>query len=64
MQETTSMKQELSNLSSKLDRLEGHSRRNNLRFLGLEGRVSESCEETEQKVQHFISSTLGRKDMH
>ncbi len=58
------MKQELSNVSSKLDRLEGHSRRNNLRFLGVEGRVSESWEETEQKVRHFISNTLGLTDMH
>ncbi|KAH3801919.1 hypothetical protein DPMN_155581 [Dreissena polymorpha] len=46
-QENISMNQKLSNLSSKLDRLEGHSRRNNLRLLAVEGRVSESWEETE-----------------
>jgi len=45
-QENVSLKQELSSMSVKLDTLEGYSRRNNLQFLGIEGRISESWEET------------------
>ena len=62
-QENISIKQELSSMSVKLDKLEGHSRRNNLRFLGIKGRISESWEESEQKVREFISDTLGLTDL-
>jgi len=50
-QENVSIKQKLSNMSIKLDKLEGHSRRNNLLFLGIDGRISESWEKSEQKVR-------------
>jgi len=50
-------------MSVKLDKLEGHSRRNNLRFLGIEGRIFESWEESVQKVRAFISDTLGLTDL-
>ena len=50
-QENVSIKQELSSMSVKFDKLEGHSQINNLRFLGIESRISESCEESEQKVR-------------
>lgn len=62
-QENVCLKQELSNLSIKLDRLEGHSRRNNLRFLGIKGRISESWEESERKIRDFISNTLSLTEL-
>jgi len=62
-QENTSIKQELSNMSVKLDSLEGLPRRNNLRFLGIEGRNSESWDDSERKVRDFISNTLGLTDL-
>jgi len=46
-------------MSVKLDKLEGHSRRNKLRFVGIEGRISESWYEREQRVQDFIFNSLG-----
>jgi hypothetical protein len=52
------LNQILSNLSVKLDRLEGYSCRYNVRFLGIEGRISESWEESERKIREFISYTL------
>lgn len=56
--ENTEMRQELEMLGSKLDKIEGHSRRNNLRFLGIAGRVQESWDESEKVVRRFISEHL------
>ncbi|WAR29874.1 hypothetical protein MAR_003442, partial [Mya arenaria] len=54
-QENLEIKQEFGKLVSKVDSLEGHSRRNNLRFYGIQGRLGEKWEETELKVRQFIS---------
>ena len=62
-QENDYIKNELSSLSIKLDRIEGHSRRNNLRFNGIEGHVHERWDVCEQKVRNFISDTLGLTDL-
>ena len=60
--ENQEMKKQMHSLCSKIDSLEGHSRRNNLRFLGISGTSGEKWEDTEQKVRHFIKDTLGLPD--
>ena len=50
---------QLNSVSSKLDYMEGQSRRNNLRFNGLQGRFDEDWEVTEEKVQSFIKDEMG-----
>jgi FtsZ-binding cell division protein ZapB len=62
-QENQEMKKQIHSLCSKIDSLEGHSRRNNLRFLGIPGTSGEKWEETELKVRHFINDTLGLPDL-
>ena len=52
-QENESIKSELANLNLKLDKLESHSRRNNLRFMGIKGSANESWDESERKVKHI-----------
>ena len=52
------MQTQLNLVSSKLDYLEGQSRRNNLRFNGLHGRFDEDWEVTEQKVRSFITNDM------
>ncbi|KAH3797531.1 hypothetical protein DPMN_151112 [Dreissena polymorpha] len=60
--ENQEMKKQIHSLCSKIDSLEGHSRRNNLRYLGISGTSGEKWEDTEQKVRHFIKDTLGLPD--
>jgi len=60
--ENQEMKKQMHSLCSKIDSLEGHSRRNNLRFLGISVTSGEKWEDTEQKVRHFIKDTLGLPD--
>ncbi|WAR21343.1 PTPRT-like protein, partial [Mya arenaria] len=62
-QENLEIKQELGKLVSKVDSLEGHSRRNNLRFYGIQGMLGEKWEETELKVRQFISDKLGLSEL-
>jgi len=48
----------LDELKGKIDRLKGHSRRNNLRFIGIEGSRGENWQESEKKVRLFIRDNL------
>lgn len=57
-EENNSMKQEMGKLSKKLDYMEGQSRRNNLRFYGIPGKMGENWDDTETKVRSFIKETL------
>jgi chromosome segregation ATPase len=49
---------EIDIIKKKTDKLEGHSRRNNIRIIGIEGSLNESWSETERKVRDFITSDL------
>lgn len=62
-QENKDIKYQLNKLVSKIDTLEGHSRRNNLRLYGIAGKLGEKWEETEVKVRTFITDTLGLSDI-
>ena len=52
------MRQEVSTLTTKIDNLEGHSRRNNLRIHGIEGTLNERWDVCEEKVRDFIKTDL------
>ena len=54
-----SLQTQLSSVVTKLDYLEGQSRRNNLHFNGLHGKFDEDWEVTEQKVRSFIKKRHG-----
>lgn len=53
-----SLKTQLSLVATKLDYLEGQSRRNNLRFNGLHGKSDENWDVTEEKVRSFIKNDM------
>ena len=57
-QETMYLKTEVEMLRGKIDVLESHSRRNNLRFHGIEGSFNESWDVTENKIRQFMKSKL------
>ena len=63
-QENSEMRQQISKLSVKIDNIEGQSRRNNLRFYGIQGHSSELWQETENKIRSFISDNLGLENLH
>ena len=48
---------------SKLDYIEGQSRRNNVRITGLNGRLDEEWDTTEEKVRDFIRNDLNMPEM-
>ena len=52
------LKSEILTLSTKIDNLEAHSRRNNLRFNGIEGDQNEDWNVSETKIRQFISTEL------
>ncbi|MEW8547768.1 MAG: hypothetical protein AB2693_30030 [Candidatus Thiodiazotropha sp.] len=52
------LKKKVDSLESRIDSIEGHSRRNNLIFHGIQGSLSEKWDETEQKVRSFMTDTL------
>ena len=54
---------EIGSIKTKVDRLEGHSRRNNLKFNGVEGAHDEKWSVTEQKVRSFIRDELNMPDL-
>lgn len=54
--------QEIKSLNGKMDKLEGQSRRNNLRFSGIKGSKNENWDETEQKLRTFIKHDLNMPD--
>ena len=57
-QSNADLQSQLSSVASKLDYLEGQSRRNNLRFNGIHGRVDEDWDVTEEKVRSFIKNEI------
>ena len=62
-QENQDMRRQIDKLSAKVDNIEGQSRRNNLKFYGIQGRIGEAWHDTESKVRHFISEKLGLTDL-
>ena len=52
------MRKQVSNLMDKIDNLEGHSRRNNLRIHGISGSLNEKWDVCEEKVRDFIKTDL------
>ena len=54
---------EMGSMKLKMDILEGHSRRNNLRILGIDGSLNVSWSETERKVRDFIKTDLNMPEM-
>ena len=57
-QENEKMRHQVSTLTTKIDNLEGHSRRNNLRIHGIEGTLNERWDVCEEKVRNFIKNDL------
>ncbi|XP_065675715.1 uncharacterized protein LOC136091922 [Hydra vulgaris] len=46
------------NIEKKIAELEDRSRRNNLRFVGIEDKANETWEESEQKIKEFLNTKL------
>ena len=61
--ENKTLRDEMASMKSQLDKLEGHSRRNNVRIHGIEGTINENWTECESKVRNFIKNDLGLPDM-
>ena len=62
-QENTQIKAKLYRLYSKVDSLEGHSRRNNLKFHGISGTANEPWVDTESKIREFMKSDLDQPNL-
>ena len=45
-------------MSERMDKLEGHSRRNNLRIVGVKGRYDENWDQTELRVREVLDEKL------
>ena len=60
--ENREIKDELSKLYTKMDTLESHSRRNNLRIYGIRSELNDTWEVTEQRVRNFIKDELDMQD--
>lgn len=54
---------EIDGMKKKTDRIEGHTRRNNLRINGIDGTLNESWSETERKVREFVTDDLNMPEM-
>jgi len=52
------LQDQVSMLESKLDQHENNSRRDNLRFHGICGKINEKWSETEQKLSDFLKTNL------
>ena len=52
------MRSQDSALTTKIDNLEGHSRRNNMRIHGIEGTLNEKWDVCEEKVRNYIKNDL------
>ena len=61
--ENANMQKQLNSVISKLDYIEGQSRRNNVRITGLHGRIDEDWAATEQKVRSFLINELEMQEM-
>ena len=62
-QENIKLNAEMSKLTSKIDNLEGHSRRNNVRITGIDGNSNENWSATEEKVRSFLSHELNLPEL-
>lgn len=63
LEKKSEMKSLLQAVNIKVDKLEGHSRRNNLRFRRIEGNIREDWHTTENKVREFIRDELSAPDL-
>ena len=54
---------EILTLTTKIDHLEAHSRRNHLRFNGIKGDQNEDLSFNETKIRQFISTELNITEM-
>ena len=61
--ENAKMQKQLFSVASKLDYIEGQSRRNNVRITGLHSRLNEEWGTTEEKVRAFIQNDLNMPEM-
>lgn len=61
--EHAEMRETVDHLYSKIDILEGHSRRNNLRFSGIQGKANEPWSETEERVRTFIKNDMSLPEL-
>lgn len=61
--ENANMQKQLNSVISKLDYIEGQSRRNNVRITGLHGCIDEDWAVTEQKVRSFLVNELEMQEM-
>ena len=57
-QSNRELKSEIGTLYSNIDSLDSHSRRNNLRFIGIDGNKNEQWSVIEAKVRDFIGNEL------
>ena len=62
-EENNHLKQEMKYIKNKVDNLESHSRRNNLRFYGIPGKITESWDQTERTVRNVISDDLNLPEL-
>ena len=56
------LREEVSQMKNKLDQIENQSRRNNLRFNGIDGSINENWDVSERKVRSFLKDTLNFGD--
>ena len=61
-QSNRELKSEIGTLYSKIDFLESQSRRNNLRFIGIDGNKNEDWSVSEAKVRDFVGNELNMPD--
>ena len=61
--ENENIKSELKSVRQKLDYIEGQSRRNNLRFYGILGKINEQGSVCEDKIRYLIKEKLHLPDM-
>ena len=54
----TTMEEKINKINNKLDYMEDYSRRNNLRFEGMEEKPNETWEETQHKVQQLLQNQM------
>ena len=60
---TKTITKQLSQLKGQFDKLEGHSRRNNIRINGIHGSLNEDWSVSESKVRDLIKNDLDMPDM-
>ena len=56
--DNASLREQMSTLQDRLDKIEGQSRRNNIRFSGIAGTINETWADTETKLRNFLHDKL------